>query len=153
MRANIPIDGFRSQELLEDWMWLLQKPYTLIAMNNFGDMFLRDESGRIVFLELASGEVTNVAGSTVEFQRLAAEKENQRCWFMTTLLSDLERAGMTLADGQCFSYKTPLVLGGEVELPNIEVGDIYVYASLMGQIHQQVKNLPPGTKITAFKIK
>jgi hypothetical protein len=67
MRANTPIDGLRSQDLLEDWAWLIRKPYLLIAMNKFGDVFLRDESGRIDFLELASGQITNVAGTTAEF--------------------------------------------------------------------------------------
>jgi hypothetical protein len=43
MRANISIEGLSSQELLEDWAWLLQKPFTIIAMNNFADMFLRDD--------------------------------------------------------------------------------------------------------------
>jgi hypothetical protein len=153
MRANIPIEGLHSDELLVDWAWLIRKPCTLIAMSDFGDMFLCDESGRIDFLELASGQITNVACTTAEFQRLATEKENQRGWFMTSLLTELELAGVTIANSQCFCYKIPPILGGKIEASNIEVGNIYMYSSLMGQLHQQVKNLPPGTKISGFKIK
>ena len=152
MRANIPIEGLHSDELLEDWAWLIRKPCTLIAMNNFGDMFLCDENGTIDFLELASGQITNVASTTAEFQRLAAEKEMQRNWFFTDLLTELELAGMAIAKSQCFCYKVPPILGGKTETSNIEAGNIYVYSSLMGQIHQQVRNLTPGTKISGLKI-
>ncbi len=37
------------QELLDDWKWLPKKPHTLVAMNNFGDMFLRDEHEQCIF--------------------------------------------------------------------------------------------------------
>ena len=55
--------------------------------------------GEIHFLELAVGEVTKVAGSAAEFQRLTANKNNQSKWFMLGLLTELERAGMTLENG------------------------------------------------------
>jgi len=152
MRANISIEGLSSQELLEDWAWLLQKPFTIIAMNNFADMFLRDEDGEIHFLELAVGEVTKVAGSAAEFQRLTANKNNQSKWFMLGLLTELERAGMTLENGQCFGFTKAPILGGAIEPSNIEIAPLGVYVSLMGQICQQVQKLPAGTKVAGFKI-
>jgi len=152
MRANIAIQGLCSEELLSDWMWLLQKPYALVAMNNFGDMFLEDGNGHIHFLDLESGELKPAASSTAELQQRTAQKENQRRWFFTDLLTPIERAGLSLAPGQCFGFKIPLVLGGKAEVSNIEIAQLLVRISLMGQIHRQVKNLPPGTKITDFKL-
>lgn len=153
MRANIPIENLSTAELLEDWAWLIQKSYSLVAMNNFGDMFLRDENGAIHFLELVSGTITKIAESAIKFEQSAKETENRRTWFLTILLTELEQAGMTLAKGQCFGYKIPPILGGKIEVANIEVGDISVYVSLLGQIHQQVRSAPPGTKIGGFKIR
>jgi hypothetical protein len=140
------------QELLDDWKWLLKKPHTLVAMNNFGDMFLRDEHEQVYFLNIAFGNLAKVANSTAELQQLLPVKENQFQWFHTDLLTQLEQAGLTLSSGQCFCVKKPPVLGGKWELSNIEVGPIAVHVSLMGQIHQQVKNLPSGTKIKDFTI-
>jgi len=34
----------------------------------------------------------------------------------------------------------------------MEIAPLSVYVSLMGQIHQKVKNLRPGTRIEGFKI-
>lgn len=152
MRANIPVEKLFPSELLMDWNWLLKRPCTLIAMNNFGDMFLRDGKGEIQLLVLTSGSLTKIADSQAEFQSLVTVKENQRGWFSLDLLTELERAGMSLVPGQCFSFKKPLVLGGACEVSNIEVAPISVYVSLMGQIHQQLKDLPPGTRVAGSKI-
>lgn len=59
---------------------------------------------------------------------------------------------MSLAPGQCFSLKKPLALGGAREMSNIEIASISVYVSMMGQIHKQLKDLPPGTRVAGFKI-
>jgi len=48
--------------------------------------------------------------------------------------------------------KSPQALAVPFEVSNIEVSTLYVYVSLMGQIHQQVNGLPPGIKITDVKI-
>jgi len=152
MRANISVEMMFPSELLADWNWLLKRPYALIAMNNFGDMFLRDSNGEIQLLVLTSGSLTKIADSQAEFQNLVADKEYQRAWFSLDLLTEIERAGMSLAPGLCFSFKKPLVLGGACEVSNIEVTPISVYISLMGQIHQQLKELPPGTRVAGFKI-
>jgi hypothetical protein len=83
MRANIPIDGLSSQELLSDWQWLLKKPHIIVAMNNFGDMFLRDENGQVYFLSIAFGDLTKVANSVSELRQLTTAKQNQcRCRFV-----------------------------------------------------------------------
>jgi hypothetical protein len=152
MRANISLEGLSSEELLEDWAWLLRNTFTLIALNNFGDMFLRDEGGKVHFLELATGQVTTIAESMEEFQRLSEDKNYRARWFLLGLLTELDHAGMAITKGECFGFKKPPVLGGRIELSNIEITQLSVYASLMGQIHQQVRNLPPGAKIKEIKI-
>jgi hypothetical protein len=152
MRANIPVENLSVDELLEDWMWLLKKPFSIIAMNNFGDMFLQNENGEIYFLELSAGRLAKVAKSLSEFQRLSSDTDNQNCWFQLGLLTQLERAGMQIESGECFGWKKAPGLGGEIELANIEVAPLNVYVSLMGQIYQQLQGLPSGTKIGGLKI-
>jgi hypothetical protein len=131
MRANISVEILFPSELSADWNWLLRRLCALIAMNNFGDMFLRDSNGEIQLLVLTSGSLTKIADSQAEFQNLVAAKENQRAWFSLDLLTEIERAGMSLAPGQCFSFKKPLVLGGACEISNVEVAPISVYVSLI----------------------
>ena len=48
---------------------------------------------------------------------------------------------------ECFSFKKPLLLGGEDKIENYEQTDIEVYWDIQGQIVEKVKSLPPGTKV------
>ena len=141
-----------SQELLEDWEWLLKGPYTVFAMNNFGDLFLRSKSGEITLLNITWGKLESVAPSVSVFETMITDADKQRQWFQTDLLTQLEQAGFRLGDSQCFSFKKPPALGGDIDVANVEVAPIRVHVSLMGQIHQQLSNLPPGTKIEGVSI-
>jgi hypothetical protein len=90
MRANISIADLSTDTIVEDWTWLLKKPHTVIAMNNFGGMFLPDEKGAILLPNIARGVVERIATSDEEFQRLAADKECQKQWFLTDFLTEIE---------------------------------------------------------------
>ena len=46
----------------------------------------------------------------------------------------------------------PLVLGGEAAVENLEASDFVVTMHIRGQIHDQIRGLPPGTKITGFNV-
>ncbi|MCC7000381.1 MAG: DUF1851 domain-containing protein [Deltaproteobacteria bacterium] len=48
---------------------------------------------------------------------------------------------------QCVGYKKPLFLGGDDDVTNLEITDMEVYWAISTQIWEQVKGLPPGTKI------
>ena len=152
MRTNIPISNFSSEDLLQDWMWLLGTPRDLIAMNNFADMFLRAADGTIGMVNVTLGTMDRLAPDTGMFERMSRERENQENWFLTDFLNEIEHAGLTLEAGQCFGFKVPLRLGGKMELSNVEVSSVSVYVSMMGQIHRQLKDVPSGTKITAVQI-
>ncbi|ANZ42866.1 hypothetical protein BBK82_19295 [Lentzea guizhouensis] len=57
-----------------------------------------------------------------------------------------------LPTGTCVGFKTPLFLGGDGTVENLEVIDEEVYWSVHGQLWAQVKDLPPGTPISGVEI-
>jgi len=152
MRANIPINDFVSEDLLEDWTWLFGNAHTLIAMNNFADMFVRAADGSIGIVNVTWGTMDQIAPNTGMFEQMIRDRGNQDKWFLLDMLMQIERAGLTLGNGQCFGFKVPLRLGGKMDLSNVEVSSVSVYVSMMGQIHRQLKDVPPGTKITGVQI-
>jgi hypothetical protein len=87
-----------------------------------------------------------------EFQQLRQQPEQADQWFIPQLVGDLITSGVRLSPGKCYSYKKPPILGGEIEPANFEPTDLSVHFSVLGQIHRQVKDLPPGTKITKIRI-
>jgi hypothetical protein len=141
-----------ADDLLRDWRWLVGDSMQLLIVSSLGDMFLADAGGRVFWLDTGAGQLQQVAGSAEEFKRLMQQRENADQWFVPQLVGDLMASGVRLAPGQCYSYKKPPILGGEIEPANFEPADLSVHFSILGQIHQRVKNLPPGTKISDIKI-
>jgi hypothetical protein len=43
-------------------------------------------------------------------------------------------------------------LGGALEVTNVEVVDFVVGLHIAGQIHRQIRDLPPETKITGMTV-
>lgn len=70
-----------SNALLVEWRWLCKQPMTLVARNAFGDLFLRDKSGRIDWLDVAVGKLTRIADSEKQFRELARSRDKQEEWF------------------------------------------------------------------------
>lgn len=126
--------------VLSSWKWLLQdKSYSVHAMSPFGDLVLEDDRGRTYFLDLIRGELKTVDAIREE-------------WFMPELAMTLQNAQVRLKKGQCYAFKIPPVLSGKIEPGNVEPMDAAVYHHVVAQIHEQVRNLPPGTPITGFKL-
>ena len=51
-----------------------------------------------------------------------------------------------------YGFKTPPLLGGALEVDNVETIDFVVGLSIAGQIHDQIRGLPPGTRISGFTV-
>ena len=140
-----------ADDLLRDWHWLVGNSMQLLIVSSLGDMFLADAEGRVFWLDTGAGSLQQVAKGAEDFKQLMQQRENAAQWFVPQLVGDLIAAGVLLGAGQCYSYKTPPVLGGQIEPDNFEPTDLSVHFSILGQIHWQVKNLPPGTSIATIK--
>jgi hypothetical protein len=149
---TIDTKGLNIENLLSDWRWLVNGQFTPVVMNVFGDLFLSDNSGGVYFLDLMCGEFKQVATSKEEFESLCENKDQRQSWFVGYLAMELRKIYGQLEVGQCYGCKIPLSLGGQLEPSNFERTDIEVHFSVLGQLHQKTKHLPPGTKINSVKI-
>lgn len=140
-------------DLLSGWSWLLGEAYEIVLISSLGDLFLADAAGRIHWLDAGAGQLTEIAGSLDEFNLLRQQTVHATEWFIPELVGDLLQGGARLAPGECFSYKVPPVLGGQMEPSNFEPADLSVHFGILGQIHEQVKDLPEGTPIGEIKLR
>jgi len=108
----------------------------------------------LLMFDPATFESFQIAGSVVDFHnrdltedRDATVSENS----FKTVLVNLKISELTFQ--QCIGYKVPLFLGGQDNYDNYEVVDMEVYWDIQYQMYEQVKNLPPGTKISSVKFK
>jgi hypothetical protein len=147
----ISIKGLPFDLLLEDWRWLVSAHYMPILMTAFGDLFLRDASGSVHFLDLMAGQFRQVAKSEDQFNTLCEDKERRRTWFLGFFLMGIRKIRGELAPGECYGCKIPLSLGGELAPENFERTDLRTHYAVLGQLHRQTRNQPFGTKINRIE--
>lgn len=140
-------EGTDTTRLLDDWDWLLEGPHRIVLVTRMGDAFLQDPEGRVIFLDTLEGRAKPAAPSLDAFNQRLAAGQIDPDWFSPDLLAIVQGRGDRLRSGQCFSYKVPPALGGSLDSSNVGIIDVVVHFSISGQLHRQIKDLKPGTRI------
>lgn len=151
-RLFADVDSPRLDELLADWRWLVRDEVALIAVTAMGDLILKDEGGRIHFLDTIEGKYEQIANDDAGYQELLKSSPFRRNFLQYYCVLLLVDEGVTLGKNECYSPDVPAHLGGELDENNLKPTDIYVHFSMSGQVWQQTKDLPAGTKIDSVKI-
>lgn len=142
-----------SKTLLSDWHWLIGKNKIPILITAFGEPFVQEMgSGEVFFLNVYEGSMTRVAVDLDDFKTQLNSDDFSEKYLPIQAVGDLRLAGKMLSIGEVYSLKVPPILGGAYELENIEVCDIQVHFSILGQIHHQVKDLPVGAEIGSVQL-
>ncbi len=127
--------------------------FTPLLMTAFGDLFLRDHSDRIHFLDLMSGEFKQVADSQEDFERLCEDRERRRSWFLGLLLTGVRTLRGELAADECYSCKIPLSFGGQLEPDNFERSDLLVHYSILDSFTFRCGTCLPARASTASSLR
>jgi hypothetical protein len=148
MEAKFEVGRLSIERLLKDWLWLCKTPVILIARNAFGDLFLRDEGGRVLKLDVSLGQLTVVAESVEQFLSMARTHEKNQDWFASDDERRFANMGLIPGEEECIAFKIPLVFRESGATPNNPyLGNLYEYVSFLGSIHRQVASLPDGAKV------
>jgi len=147
------LTGIDVDSLLDDWQWLLGgRRYTVVRATAMGDLFLEDSAGGFHLLDMIDGKVRPLADSEAELWEAVTGREGRKTVLATFVVRGLREAGLTLKPGECYSPDQPPILGGTRSNENLRPCDIRVHASIMGQVHRQVRDLPAGTRISEVRV-
>ena len=135
------------QQLRESWAWLLREPFVPVLFSVLGDVFFEPGSGGVWWLNAGTAEVSRVADSVEEFQRLLGT-DLVDDWFMPDLVERLHGAGKRPSAGECFTYVTlPVFKGGTYEVSNLNPVNAREHFALTGHILQEIRELPDGARV------
>ncbi len=112
-----------------------------------GDLFLIGKEKDVYWLQTDCGDLTRVADNIQQFQSYLSDEEKFDTWFLPLLIEKLINAGKFLEENQVYSYLQIPVIGGEYSVDNIKPTDMSVHFAYSGQICEQIKDLPDGTKV------
>ena len=135
------------ERLLKHWRWLCPQSLSLVARNAFGDLFLQDDAGTILWLDVATGRLTKIAESNESFRVLAAREEMQQQWFAVNDEAQAASRGLIPGPEQCIGFAIPLVFAESGNPENPYVADLPEHLSFLGDVHRQISELPEGAKI------
>jgi len=138
-------------EALESWTFLDLADKRPLFTSPFGDVFLQTESG-FWFLDVIAGELSRLWSSEGDLIAALNSREGQAEYLMVGLADQAENAGLQPGEAEIYGFCIPPVLGGPTELSNVELGDFVVTLNIAGQIHNQVRTLPPGTPISGISL-
>jgi hypothetical protein len=139
-------------DLLSCWKWKVGDMKTIVVISVLGDLFLIGEGAAVYWLQTDSGNLIKVADSIQQFETYLKDSEKFDYWFLTPLVEKLIGTGKLLKQDEVYSYKKIPVIGGEYSVDNIEPTNMSVHFAISGQICEQIKDLPDGTKVS-IKVK
>lgn len=136
---------------LESWRWLGLVGKAPVFASLFGDVFFRSSDG-FWWLDTLEGTLTCPWVTADALRAELNTPEGQDQYLLAGLAFGAAQQGIVPDATQVYDFTTPPVLGGAIDLDNLEVVDFVVSVNIAGQIHDQVRGLPPGTPISGISI-
>lgn len=138
---------------MDEWTWLIGTGKRPILVTACGDIFIEDPlAGTIYFLDVSAPELSLVAETEEAFEVSIAEPSFIQTYLHPDRVEMLRADGLILKKDQVYSFRTPLSMGGEFGIENIEIADVEIHFSITGQIECQIADIPVGTAITGIRI-
>jgi hypothetical protein len=133
-------------EGIQSWDWIDFSGKEPFITSCFGDVFFESEDG-IYFLDTLEGSFERIASSKSNLEAILNTRDGQEHFLMSGLATTAQEYGLKISIGECLDFKVSPVLGGSLEVENIDLMSFKLSLDMAGQIMKQVKDLPPGTKI------
>ncbi len=130
---------FDTVDLMEQWRWLVPEADTPLFISAFGDWVVGKPDGSLWALSVLEGTYERIAENSAEYNKLNKSAEWLESTFIAGWLPIAAGNGLEPGNGQCIGWKLHPLLGGKFDVANLQLFDMRVYQSLMGQLHRQLR--------------
>ncbi|MEV0245506.1 T6SS immunity protein Tdi1 domain-containing protein [Nocardia sp. NPDC050712] len=134
------------ESALAAWEWIGLTGKTALCASLFGDVFFDSEEG-LWWLDTLNGELTRPWDNADDLEKELDTADGMEQYLLATLAADTAATGLVPAENEVYDFVQPPILGGELEVANVQVTDFVTALSIAGQIHGRVADLPPGAEI------
>jgi hypothetical protein len=137
-------------QALESWSWIGIEGKRPFLASLFGDVFLADSTG-IWMLGLLDGSLERRWGDRAALLSSFETEDGRDEHLLAGLAFGAHSRGLLLQPNEVYNFEPPPVLGGPIDVDHMVPTDFVVAVNLGGQLHQQVRQYPAGTKISGFR--
>lgn len=136
---------YDASKLLAEWHWLVPAVHTPLFISAFGDWVLGAPNGSLWVLSVLDGDYFMVAKNSDEYNSLSKSSDWVDETFIASWLSIAASHGLNPSKDECLGWKIHPLFGGKFEVSNLQVFSMFVYQSLMGQLHRQIRERQPSS--------
>jgi hypothetical protein len=131
---TVPFSDGVQESLLSEWRWLVGDKLPLLVTASGNAFVFSVSNGSVHELDTAAGTLTPVARSVFEFRERLVDLDFIANRFHVARIRAMAEAGCPLATDQVYGFKHPPLLGGDVDLGNVEPIDLELHFFLTGQM-------------------
>ncbi len=131
----------------EAWGWIGLDPEQIVGDNDFGNLMIKDHSGRYWRLCPEDLYCEVVAENRSELDALSHDQEFLHDWYMTALVEQAKESLGPLRPGYKYCLKIPGAVGGTYGGDNLASVPLHELVIASGHIAKEIKDLPDGAKI------
>jgi hypothetical protein len=131
---------------LKAWEWIGLDGKTAVFTSAFGNVFLHAADG-FWFLDRLAGTLTRPWETAGQLQDELDTPDGQSLYLSAGLVWAANELGLVPSGAEVYDFAVPPILGGEQVVTNVEVIDFITALGISGQIHEQLRDVPPGTPI------
>jgi hypothetical protein len=128
------------RRVLDMWRWLVPEAWTVLALNLFGDWFLRDTTGAVHVASTLDGGLWPVSDSVDQFWASLSSEESQDGLLLAGFVLGCEVNGKRRPPGHCYCWAIHPRIGGPITAENVSVMLSVAWQTICAQLHSQ---LPP----------
>lgn len=140
-------DGAVLDALRRTWNWVLPDPVRIVARSPFGNFVVVCADGGLWRVSPEGLRAAKIRDDS-NFSAALEDKEFREDWhFEGVVAAALEHLGAP-GEGQCYAFKIWPVMGGGFTPDNMYIATTTEWVAVSGDVGRQIKDLPPGTKIT-----
>jgi hypothetical protein len=136
-----------AEDICGAWGWKGIESAAIVAVNKFGNVVFVDQAGRYWRICPEELDCKVIAESREAYERLAADADFREDWDMARLVEMAQAKYGAQPVHRCFCLKAPGALGGAYEIDNIGTVGICELIRFAGDVANQIKDLPPGSKV------
>jgi hypothetical protein len=151
-RAVVHVEQESLSIHMGEWRFLVPDAYSPQIVTAFGDWIFTFPRLEIDFLDVLEWTFSCIADSETPFYHLLETVENRNRWFMADWVDICYGQGLVPKEGECFGWKIHPIFGCKLESANIQLFDILVFQSILGQIFRQIRSKPEGFMITEVRL-
>jgi hypothetical protein len=144
---TLPVQRADWGSLLVEWTPLLPAESSRWLLSRFGELFFEHADGKIGMLQVSAFRYEVVAKHKQDFEEWLVDPDKMSEWFLAPLVDRLVSGSKILPPDWCYSFTTPLGLGGQIEEKNVSMLPVREHFGCWGDIFRQLKDVPAGERV------